>query len=372
MVDRVVKMNDFQAIWSTIREDALAAVDRVGARGQFILGDEVSRFELQLADRWGVGFSVGCGSGLDALEIALRCLGLSRGEKVLTTPVTAFATTLAIVRAGGVPLYCDVDDDGHLDMDAAASGLRGHPDTRFFLPVHLYGHPLDTHALRELADGFGLIVLEDCAQAIDARSHGHPAGSTGRLAATSFYPTKNLGSLGDAGAVLSVSEELAERARWLRDYGQAGKYRHVELGLNSRLDEIHAAILRDALLPRLSLFTQRRREIAKTYIAGIENRRVRPIMPGEHAESVWHLFPVAVEDAEGFRIFLAEHGVQTGRHYPVLCPDQPSMKQAPFLSHGDLERSRRFAARQVSLPIHPCLADEEAEIVIRSCNAWTG
>lgn len=371
MADSLVKMNDFQALWSTIRKDALAAVDRVGVRGDFILGDELRSFEHQLADFWGIGYSVGCGSGLDALEIALRCLGLRRGEKVLTTPVTAFATTLAIIRAGGVPLYCDVDHDGQLDMIAAASTLEAYPDTRFMLPVHLYGHPLDGQVLEELVTKFELNVLEDCAQAIGARSHGRPTGTTGRLAATSFYPTKNLGSLGDAGAVLTSSAELAERARWLRDYGQAAKYEHVELGLNSRLDEIHAAILRDALLPRLLSFTQRRREVAGSYIAGITNPLIRHILPGTHAASVWHLFPVAVDDAESFSSFLAGRGVQSGRHYPVLCPDQACMKKTAFLVHGELERSRRFATRQVSLPVHPCLEDSDVELVIEACNAWS-
>lgn len=366
-----IPMNDFKGLWGLIRDEVLNAVDQVGSSGWFILGEQLRAFENELARTWPIDHVVGCASGLDALEIGLRCSGLSSGDRVLTTPLTAFATTLAILRAGGIPLFCDIGEDGQLSLEAAAEALDENPEIRFFVPVHLYGHPADLNAMDELAARFDLRVVEDCAQAVQATSRGRPVGTVGRVAATSFYPTKNLGALGDAGAVLTGSDEVAERARELRDYGQAGKYRHVAVGLNSRLDEVHAAILKSALLPRLPAFTSRRREVAARYILEIENPLVSPILPGPGAQSAWHLFPVLVRnDAEGFRRFLAGRGIQTARHYPVLCPDQPCMSNVEYLTHGDLRTSRRFAHQQVSLPIHPGLDDNQVEKVIQASNEW--
>ena len=366
-----VVMNDFGRLWDDIRLEALAAVERVGKSGWYVLGEEVKAFEHDLADEWGLAHAVTCASGLDALELALRSLGLRPGEKVLTTPLTAFATTLAIVRAGGVPLFCDTDDGGQLDLEGAEAALAAHPDTRFALPVHLYGHAVDAARLERLRNTVGVIVVEDCAQAIGARSHGRGVGSVGEASATSFYPTKNLGALGDGGAVLTDSADLAGTLRALRDYGQVAKYDHAHIGLNSRLDELHAAVLRDALLPRLGAFTERRQRLAARYRAGISNPLLRVLAPGDHARSVWHLFPIVVEgDPEDLRSFLAGEGIQAARHYPALCPDQPALGDVAHVVHGDLARARAIADHQVSLPVHPYMTDQEADLVIEACNRW--
>lgn len=373
MTGILVAMNDFQAQWRRIREGTLAAVERVGESGWWILGDEVSSFERELAARWGLPHCVGCASGLDAIEIGLRCLGLEPGARVLTTPLTAFATALAIVRAGGVPVFGDVDASGQLDLEAAEELLQAHPDVRFLLPVHLYGHALPHDRLVKLRERYELRLLEDCAQAIGARSSGHGVGGAGQAAATSFYPTKNLGALGDAGALLLGDPSLAERARALRDYGQAGKYEHRHLGLNSRLDEIHAAILRDALLPLLDDFTERRRQVAERYRDGIRHPRLVLPPPPEGSESVWHLFPALVEgDREAFRAHLRTCGVASGIHYPKLVPDQEALRQCPGAHPlAPLPRARAFVQRQVSLPIHPFLDEDQVDRVIHACNGWT-
>lgn len=366
-----ILLNDFVAQWRDVRADTLAATDRVGESGWLVLGREVAAFEAELAQASALPHVVGCGNGLDALEISLRALGLAPGQPVLTTPLSAFATTLAIVRAGGVPVFLDVDASGLLDLDACDRLLRARPDIRFLVPVHLYGHALDLQRLAALAKAHDLRVVEDCAQAIGARSRGTPVGAVGALAATSFYPTKNLGCMGDGGAVLTSDARLADAARCLRDYGQSAKYVHARLGMNSRLDELQAAILRSALLPRLARFTARRREVAAAYRDGIRNPALIVPPPPAGSDSVWHLFPLLVEgDRARFKAHLDAAGVGNGLHYPTLIPDQEALAGTGFEVAGPLERAARFAARELSIPIHPYLADADVARVVDACNAW--
>ena len=362
-----IPANDFSRQWQDVREEALEAVDRVGRSGWLILGEEVRAFERELADWWGVPHAVGVASGLDALEIALRSAGVAAGTRVITTPLTAFATTLAIVRAGAEPVWCDVDDTGGLDFDQVDGALRADRSIRAVLPVHLYGHPLDSVGLERLASEHGVLVIEDCAQSVGASRDGRATGLAGIAAGTSLYPTKNLGAMGDGGALLTGDAALAERARQLRDYGQRARYEHVELGLNSRLDELHAAILRSALLPRLDRWLSRRKEIATRYTDGLEGTRLRPIAAAD-GSSAHHLFPVEMIDGEPDAIAagLARLGVAVGRHYPFVCPEQQAVRGLGAVI-GSLPVARRLAARELSLPIHPYLADEEIEIVLAAC-----
>lgn len=359
----LVRLNDFTSQWEIVSADVHAAVERVGRSGWLILGSEVKAFETDLAQASGLGHAVGVASGLDAIEIALRTLGLPPGSKVLTTPLTAFATTLAIVRAGLVPVYVDVDATGLVDLAAAEALLAAQPDIRAFVPVHLYGHALDGERLARIAEK--VPVLEDAAQSILAKSRGVPVGSFGFAAATSFYPTKNLGALGDGGAVLARDEKVASACRVLRDYGQRAKYVHDELGLNSRLDELHAAILRTALLPRLDAWTRRRREVAAQYLDGLRGAKgvVLPPVP-DGSDSVWHLFPtLVVGDRAAAMKKLADLGIQSAVHYPRLAPHQPALVGIPFEAPA-MPLAERFAAEELSLPIHPLLTDAEVVRVI--------
>jgi len=366
----LVPANDFKRQWQTIRDDALAAVEGVGQSGWLVLGDEVRRFEQEFAAWWGVPHAVGVGSGLDALEIALRCAGLRSGDRVITTPLTAFATTLAIIRAGGQPVWCDVDESGGIDLDQVEAALRKDGSIKAILPVHLYGHPLDPIALERLAVEHAVAVVEDCAQSAGATRDGRPTGTAGIAAGTSLYPTKNLGALGDGGVVLTRDAAVAARARRLRDYGQQGRYEHVELGMNSRLDELHAAILRRALLPRLGQWINRRRLIATRYVDALDGlaERLRPIgaLGGESAR---HLFPVEVLGGDPHVIAsrIAERGVAVGRHYPFVCPDEPAAKGIGEVLGSSLPVARRLAARELSLPINPYLDDAQIDIVIEAC-----
>ncbi len=368
-----IALNDFVRQWAEIRTDALAAFERVGESGWYVLGQGVLRLEEALARRWGLPFAVGTGNGLDAIEIALRAAGLAPGDRVLTTPLSAFATSLAIVRAGGVPVFVDVDDRGLLDLDAVRAVLASDPEIRFLVPVHLFGRPIDLDALEELRRSFGLTVVEDCAQSIGARWNGRPTGTVGIAAATSFYPTKNLGTLGDGGGVLTHDAGLAERARSLRHYGQVETYRHVRMGLNSRLDEVQAAVLADALLPRLDAWTERRRETASRYLAEIRNVHLRLPVEPEGSDPCWHLFPILVRGTE--RRSLVEHlrraGIASGCHYPTLIPDQPAWNgTARCLVARPLPRAAAFVRDEISLPIHPFLRPDEVSAVVHACNCW--
>ncbi|HYV61216.1 MAG TPA: DegT/DnrJ/EryC1/StrS family aminotransferase [Bryobacteraceae bacterium] len=368
----MILANDFQRQWQEIGQDARDAFQRVGASGWYVLGQEVFGFEQALASRWGLEHAIAVGSGLDAIEISLRALGCGPGDRVLTTPVSAFATTLAIVKLGAVPVFVDTDEGGLLDLDRCRELLRRRPDIRFFVPVHLFGHALDMAALRSLREEFGLKMVEDCAQSIGATFRGEPTGLAGQLPATNFYPTKNLGAMGDGGAILTRDPSLGAQVRALRDYGQSAKYLHEYAGYNSRLDELQAAFLRHACLPRLEQWTRRRREIARAYMQGIRQAKVRVVPVPEGSESCWHLFPVCVagEGQSAFLKYMRTSGVTAGIHYPVAIPDQPALAKTPFELAGDGAIARRFCASEASLPIHPYLTEAEVDQVVCAVNAW--
>jgi len=366
-----IKLNNFAAQWRLVREDALLALERVGASGWYVLGEEVRRFEQELSLVWGIPHAVGCGNGLDGLEIGLRAAGLHPGDRVLTSPLSAFATTLAIHRAGGVPVFVDVDGSGLIDLDLCAAALHRDRSINYLVPVHLYGHALDVNRLEDIQSRFGVVLVEDCAQSVGASSRGVPVGARGRVAVTSFYPTKNLGAMGDGGAILTSDEGLAVRARQLRDYGQSAKYIHSSVGMNSRLDEFQAAILRSAMLPRLGWFTKRRREIAQHFLSGIHNNAIALPESPPGSDSSWHIFPVQVRGERAqFTAHLDERGIGWAVHYPTLIPDQPAMSRIPWEARGDLSTGRNLAGSLVSLPIHPFLEGHEIEHVIEACNEW--
>ncbi|MEY2562639.1 MAG: hypothetical protein QOH88_832 [Verrucomicrobiota bacterium] len=369
----MIAQNDFKRQWQLVGPSTLAAVERVGASGWYLLGGEVAQFEEALAHKWGLGHAVGVGNGMDAIEIGLRCLGLKPGEKVLTTPLSAFATTLAIIRAGGIPVFVDVDELGGLDLHQCRALLQKDRSIRFLVPVHLYGFPLNLQELYDLKEDFSLLIVEDCAQSIGATDHGLRAGTVGQIAATSFYPTKNLGAMGDGGALLTNSDAIATQAKALRNYGQSAHYLHSELGLNSRLDELQAAILHDALLPHLDTWAKARSRIAQAYLDQIKHPLIALPAPRTGSIPVWHIFPVKVSAGkrDALRESLHRQEIQGAVHYPRIIPEQPA-----FIDYGrgevafDGTNARRFASSELSLPIHPFLTDQEVTAVIEACNSW--
>lgn len=367
-----IPMNDFKRQWHDTRDDVLRAVGCVAESGWYIMGTELAEFERALASVWTLGHCAGVASGLDAIEISLKALGCQPGDLVLTTPLSAFATTLAIVKTGAIPVFVDTDPFGLIDLDLCEHLLSRRPDIRFLVPVHLHGNALNLRQLGRLKQRFDLMIVEDCAQSIMADSEGSMTGTVGQCAATSFYPTKNLGAMGDAGAILTNDAGLLQRVHALRDYGQTAKYRHDYIGYNSRLDELHAAILRRASLPRLSAWTARRRLIASRYLAGMVHRGIRPIGEPAGSRSCFHLFPVTVEPAR--KPSLMEHlrlnSIACGEHYPLLIPEQEAMRQVPCEVSGVFPNARRITSGEVTLPLHPYMTDEEVERVIAACNAW--
>lgn len=345
-----------------------AAVRRVLTSGQLILGSEVTEFEQAWALRCGVEFAVGVGNGMDAIEIGLRSLGIGPGDEVITTPMTAVATVLGIIRAGAIPILADVDSStALLSLPSVARCVT--PKTRAVLLVHLYGQMRALPEWVEFCNDHGIKLLEDCAQAHDAVYDGKAAGSWGSLGAYSFYPTKNLGAVGDAGALITNEAAVNESARSLRNYGQQSRYVHDLLGLNSRLDEIQAAILNDRL-GRLSDWTQRRQNIAEIYRAGIRSNHVELLERPTHTENhVNHLFVVLSSHREKLQAHLLDMGVETLIHYPI-----PVHRQAPFRSLASdpvgLQNSEHHAKRCLSLPCRPNLSDGEVNRVVEAVNSF--
>ena len=356
-----IPANDFERQWADTSADVMAAVAEVGASGWYILGQQVRGFEEALAAYWKLPHAAGVANGMDAIEIGLRALGCGTGDLVLTSPISAFATVLAILKLGAMPVFADCAPNGLIDLDECREILTKRPGIGYFVPVHLYGHCLDMEALSNLRRDFGLRIVEDCAQSI-----GTGCGHAGQAAATSFYPTKNLGALGDGGALLCRDADLAASVRQLRNYGQSHKYVNAVAGYNSRLDELQAAILRKAFLPRLARWTSRRQAIAARYREAIQNPWIE--IPAAPADSVWHLFPVLVDAKAEALAYFRDAGVGVAEHYPQALIEQPALGDG--FHRSGCERAKQFCRRQMSLPIHPYLDDNEVERVIDIANRW--
>jgi dTDP-4-amino-4,6-dideoxygalactose transaminase len=339
----------------TLGEDGRAvedAIARVIARGWFILGPELEAFEREFAVAAGTTHAVGVGTGTDALAIALRALGIGPGDEVITSPLSAAYSALAIMMAGARPVFADIDPQ-RLTLDPRAAAAAVTPKTAAIMPVHLYGQPTDMPSLTEVARRHGLAVVEDCCQAHLATCGGRLVGTFSAAAAYSFYPTKNLGALGDAGAIVTSDPAIAARAARLRNGGQSERYLHAEFGVNSRLDEIQAAVLR-ARLPLLPRWTARRRGLAAMYrsaLRGVDTIAVPPELDPGHA---CHLFPVLSGAREAMRAHLLSAGVETLIHYPVPIPRQPALaSERP----ADCPVAARVCDEVFSLPLYPALAE---------------
>lgn len=361
-------MNDFKAEPEDLIRKQAEAAERVIRSGWYVLGKEVETFESAWARRCGAGHCIGVGNGMDAIEIGLRALGIGPGDEVITTPMTAFATVLAVLRAGAVPVLADIDPETGL-LDPAGAERCLSPKTKAVLLVHLYGHIRAMDRWTALCRGAGIALLEDCAQSHLAAWNGRIAGRFGEFGAYSFYPTKNLGTLGDGGALVTDRKDVAELASRLRNYGQSRRYHHPHLGLNSRLDELHAALL-SARLPWLDGFTARRCDVARAYRDGIRPGRIRlPASPLEEANHVYHLFTVLCDRRDAFMEHLKAKGVESQIHYPI-----PIHRQEPCAGlrrdPRGLAHAETHAARVVSLPCHPRLGDGDVDRVIEAVNSF--
>ena len=341
------------------------AFDEVLADGGFVLGREVDAFEREFAAYCGVEHCVGVGSGTAALTLALLAAGVGPGDEVIVPAHTFIATALAVVHAGATPVLCDVDPDtGLLDVGSAAAALGER--TAAIVPVHLYGQVCDMDAIGAFAERHRLAVVEDAAQAHGARWRGRRAGSLGAVAGFSFYPSKNLGALGDGGAICTDDAEIAARARRLRNLGQERKGVHLEAGMNERLDGIQAAILRVKLL-HLDDWNAARREIAATYRGAID-LAARALAEDPRGECVYHLFPVRVQDRDAVRDRLAAAGVGTGVHYWPPLNRQPPFADLVGPAEVSLANAKAWSEEEISLPIFPELSEHEVLSVAESLN----
>jgi len=335
--------------------------------GWYVLGKEVEAFEHEFAAYCGTRYAIAVASGSDALELAIACLGLPDGCKIAVAPNAAMYATLAVLANRKIPLFVDVSATGStLDPRALEEALT--PSTRAVVATHLYGRLADTRAILDIAKRNNLIVIEDCAQAHGARRDGRKAGAFGHIGCFSFYPTKNLGALGDGGAITTDDAQLAARLRQLRQYGWTRKYDvGLEGGRNSRLDELQAALLR-IKLPLLDGWNQRRREIAKRYSDGIRHPRIAvPVIEDE--SYVGHLYVVHCDQRERLRSHLVEQGVGVDVHYPI--PDHRQRVFADRYAGLSLPVTERLSQTALSLPCFPELHDEEVEAVIDACNRWS-
>jgi dTDP-3-amino-3,4,6-trideoxy-alpha-D-glucose transaminase len=338
--------------------DIRAAIDRVIERGWFVLGPEVDAFEREFAAASGAAHAIGVGTGTDALALILRALGIGAGDEVITSPLSAAYTALAIMMTGARPVFADVDPVRlTIDPDRIVSAIG--PRTRAIVPVHLYGQAANMSAIARIAADRGLAVVEDCCQAHLATVDGRPVGTIGVAGAFSFYPTKNLGALGDGGAIVTNDQGLAEAIKRLRNGGQTDRYQHAEAGINSRLDEMQAAILR-ARLPRLRAWTERRRALAARYRERLSGGPV-DVMPECDHGHVYHLFVVRTRQRQDVQRQLLARGVETLVHYPVPIPAQPAMRA---VDPAACPVAARACDEVLSLPLHQRLRDDEVDDVV--------
>ena len=355
----IVPFLDLKRIHEDIREPLEAAFKRVLDSGWFITGPEVEAFENEFAAYSEVKHCVGVGNGLDAIHLLLRAYGIGHGDEVLVPSNTFIATWLAVSQCGATPVPVEPDINTHnINPDALVAAITS--KTRAIIPVHLYGQPADMDPINAIAKQYNLVVIEDAAQAQGARYKDRRVGSLGHAAATSFYPGKNLGALGDAGAILTNDAVIADKVRLLRNYGSQIKYKHDVTGYNTRLDEMQAAFLR-AKLPLLDKWNSQRREIADLYSTQLESIDIGlPVVP-KIMEPVWHLYVIRTKHRDALKSHLEHHGVSTVIHYPI--PPHLQTCYESFKEY-DLPLAEITANEVLSLPMSPKMTTQEVEHVV--------
>jgi dTDP-4-amino-4,6-dideoxygalactose transaminase len=357
---------DIKQQYSMIEAEVSAAVLEVLASGRYIGGPIVANFEQQFADYTGVSECVGCNSGTDALFLALRALNIGAGDEVITTPFTFIATAEVISAVGAVPVFVDIDTTTfNLNVEQVAAAIT--PKTKAIIPVHLFGQPVDLTALMDVAEAHNLLVVEDCAQSTGASWTGQKVGSIGHIGCFSFYPTKNLGAYGDGGAITTNDPEIAAKLRVLKEHGQKNRYYYEEIGVNSRLDAIQAAILQ-IKLPYLDIWNNQRRKVASRYHQFL-NQIPGIITPQELAGGmgVWNQYTIRVlgNKRDLIRSKLQERGVNTMVYYPHALHLQPVYESLGY-KQGQLPVAEQACQEVLSLPMFPELSEEQQDQVIYS------
>ena len=347
--------------------DLRSAFDRVFASSWYIEGKEVENFEKAFADYCGSAYCVGTGNGLDALMLALKALGVGAGDEVIVPSNTFIATALAVTYTGATPVFVE-PDIGTFLIDPLLIEDKITDKTRAIMPVHLYGQACDMDPITAIAGKHGLYIVEDCAQAHGATYKGRKVGSFGNAAGFSFYPGKNLGALGDAGAVVTDDKALADKIRALGNYGSDYKYHHIYLGNNSRLDEMQAAFL-SAKLPHLERMNAGRRRIADMYTKGINNPRVITPVVKDGCVPVWHIYGIRCAERDALEKHLREKGIGTNKHYPTAIHLQECYKELN-IPQGALPVAEEISATELSLPMYYGMTDEQIRYVIDAVNEF--
>jgi dTDP-4-amino-4,6-dideoxygalactose transaminase len=359
----MIQILDLVPQYQTLKADIDAAIHNVLENGNFIMGPNVGAFEQEIAAYLGADHTVALNSGTDALHLALRALDVGPGDEVITSPFTFIATGEAIGLVGATPVFVDIEPST-FNIDSSLIERAITPRTRAILPIHLYGKPADMRTIMGIARERRIPVIEDCAQAIGAHIDGRKAGTIGDVGCFSFFPSKNLGAYGDGGLITTSDARLAERVRMLRVHGAKQKYYHQELGINSRLDEIQAAILR-IKLPHLDAWNAKRRDIALRYTAALKHAVIQTPEEGLSEQHVYHQYTVRVHDRDQVQRKLRDAGIQTMIYYPVPLHEQ-SVYSSLQLRPNSLPHSEQASREVLSLPIYPELALSDQERVIET------
>lgn len=361
-----VKYLDFQKEARLRGDKYMAAVKRVLDSGVYVLSDEVKEFEKEFAKFCGVKYCVGVANGLEAIQISLMALGIKEGDEVITTPISAVATTLAILAVGATPVFVDIKENGQINEDLIEKAITKR--TKAVLPVHLYGQPANVEKIKDICKKHKLFLVEDSAQAHGTKLNDKKVGTFGEISCYSFYPTKNLGAIGDGGAITTNDPKLAKICSEIRDYGQESKYVHTRFGLNSRLDELQAAILREKLR-FLDKDNETRREIAKRYVDGLKSTKgIEIVLPEKFDDSIFHLFVIKTKKRDELKKYLAENGIPSLIHYPITIPDQPMFKGK--YKNLDIPVARKFVNQILSLPCHSFLTLEDVGYIINELDGF--
>lgn len=358
----------FKPMEDELRGELEEAFFRVLNRSHYILGPELERFEECFAEYCSRKYAVGTGNGLDSLTLILKALDIGEGDEVIVPANSFIATALSVSYTGAIPVFVDPDIHTY-NIDPAQIEEKISSQTRAIIPVHLYGQPCDMDPIMEIAERHGLYVVEDCAQAHGAKYKGKKAGSFGIAGGFSFYPGKNLGALGDGGAVVTDDKELSDRIRALSNYGSDYKYHHIYKGQNSRLDEIQAAFL-TVKLSHLDRMNEYRKKIAEVYLKGIDNAHIiLPVVP-EDTDPVWHIFAIRTKYRDELEGFLNEGGIMTGKHYPTPIHLQKCYEDLHY-KKGDLPIAEEISETELSLPMYYGMTREHLGQIVTLLNSFT-
>jgi dTDP-4-amino-4,6-dideoxygalactose transaminase len=359
----MIQFNDFTREYKTIGKNLSRAMVDVQRSGSFILGEQTERFEQEFSNYVGADYGIGVNSGSDALYLVIKALGIHEGDEVATVSHTMISTVDAISRNGAKPVFVDVDPQTYT-MDMSDLKQKITSKTKALLPVHLYGHPANIDAIIELAHNNNMFVIEDACQAHGSEYKGRKVGGIGTAGCFSFYPTKNLGAYGDAGMVITNDKFLADKLKKLRNYGQSTKYYYDFQGINSRLDELQAAILRRKL-SFLNQWNERRRSLAQQYNELLEGLSIIGPVEEAYAKHVYHLYVIRHRERDKLQLYLAKKNIQTLVHYPV-----PVHKQMAYSSGDVLPHTEAICKEILSLPMYPWLADEEVQTIGKAIQAF--